>query len=332
MAGATGRPSEDDLIARWFAPMAGAAGLGLRDDAACLTPPAGHDLVLTADALVAGVHFFPDDPPGSIARKALGVNLSDLAAKGADPAGFVLSLALPPDWTPEWLQAFAAGLGQAAGEGACPLLGGDTVATPGPLTLSITALGTVPTGRMVPRTGARPGDLVYVSGTIGDAALGLRLRQAPGAHWVLGLTDGERGHLRDRFLHPRPRQALVVALRTAASGAMDVSDGLVGDLAKMMRASGTGATLDLDTVPLSDAARAATAADPDLLVTAVSGGDDYEILATVPPAAAGEFEAAALQSGMAVTRLGVVTPASAGVMVLRNGQPVPLGRGSYSHF
>lgn len=332
MAGAAGRPSEDDLIARWFAPIAGAAGLGLRDDAACLTPPPGHDLVLTADALVAGVHFFPDDPPGSIARKALGVNLSDLAAKGAEPAGFLLSLALPADWTPDWLEAFAAGLGRAASEGRCPLLGGDTVGTPGPLTLSITALGTVPTGRMVPRTGARPGDFVYVSGTIGDGVLGLRLRQAPDAPWALALQDAERHHLGDRFLHPRPRLALAPALRATASGAMDVSDGLVGDLAKMMRASGTGATLDLDAVPLSEAARSAVAADPDLLVAAVTGGDDYEILATIPPAAAGEFEAAALQSGMAVTRLGVVTPAAGEVMVLRNGQPVPLGRGSYSHF
>lgn len=332
MAGPVGRPSEDDLIARWFAPIAGAAGLALKDDAACLTPPPGHDLVLTADALVAGVHFFPDDPAGSIARKALGVNLSDLAAKGADPAGFLLSLALPPDWTEEWLEGFAKGLGQAAGEGACPLLGGDTVKTPGPLTLSITALGTVPAGGMVPRTGARPGDLLYASGTIGDAALGLAMRLAPDAPWVAAIAPEHRDHLRERYLHPRPRQALVPALRAAASAGMDVSDGLVGDLAKMMRACGAGASLDLDAVPLSAAARAAIASAPDLLGTAVTGGDDYEILAAVPPAQALAFEAMALQSGMAVTRLGMVTPGPGEVMVLRNGKPVPMGRGSYSHF
>jgi thiamine-monophosphate kinase len=332
MSGAAARPTEDDLIARWFAPIAGAAGLSLKDDAACLTPPPGHDLVVTADALVAGVHFFPDDPPASIARKALGVNLSDLAAKGADPAGFLLTLALPPDWQPDWLEAFAKGLGQAAGEGACPLLGGDTVRTPGPLTLSITALGSVPSGRMVPRTGARSGDVVYVSGTIGDAALGLRLRQASGEPWAQALGEAHRSHLLDRFLHPRPRQALVPALRAFASGAMDVSDGLVGDLAKMMRASGALATVDLEDVPLSTAARTAVAADAGLLEVAATGGDDYEILATVPVEKAGAFEASVLQSGMAVTRLGVVTAGGPGVMVLRKGTPVPLERGSFSHF
>ena len=332
MSAGDGRPSEDDLIARWFAPIAGPAGLALKDDAACLTPPPGHDLVLTADALVAGVHFFPDDPPASIARKALDVNLSDLAAKGAEPAGFLLSLALPPDWQPDWLEAFASGLGQAAGAGRCPLLGGDTVKTPGPLTLSVTALGSVPTGRMVARTGARPGDAVYVSGTIGDAALGLKLRQAPDAAWAAALSAGDRDHLLARCLHPRPRRALGPALRAAASGAMDVSDGLLGDLAKMMRASGTHATLDLDAVPLSGAARRAVAADPDLLAVAATGGDDYEILATVPAAAAAAFETAALQTGMAVTRLAMVTAGPAGIMVLRNGKPVPIGAGSYSHF
>ena len=169
----TDRPSEDDLIARYFAPLAGAAGLALKDDAALMTPPKGSDLVLTVDALVAGVHFFADDPPDAIARKALRVNLSDLAAKGARPLGFLLALALPADWTADWLGGFAKGLGADGELYDCPLLGGDTVKTPGPLTLSITAFGAVRSGRMPARTGARPGDLLYVSGTIGDAALGL---------------------------------------------------------------------------------------------------------------------------------------------------------------
>ena len=169
----TDRPSEDDLIARYFAPIAGAGGLGLRDDAARIAPPAGCEIVLTVDGLVAGVHFFADDPPAAIARKALRVNLSDLAAKGATPLGFLLTLVLPRDWKPDWLELFAKGLGEDAAAFACPLLGGDTVSTPGPLTLSITTLGSVPAGRMVPRDGARAGDALYVSGTIGDAALGL---------------------------------------------------------------------------------------------------------------------------------------------------------------
>ena len=155
-------------------------GLGLRDDAALLTPPAGADIVLTKDALVAGVHFFADDPPAAIARKALRVNLSDLAAKGAEPIGFLLALALPEDWTADWLAAFAQGLGEDGAAFSCPLFGGDTVKTPGPLMVSITALGRVANGRMAARSGVRPGDILYVSGTIGDAAIGLRLRQGAG--------------------------------------------------------------------------------------------------------------------------------------------------------
>src|SRR6201996_4060674 len=172
----TDRPGEDDLIARYFAPLAGPAGLGLKDDAALLTPPSDRDLVLTTDALVAGVHFPADDPPGTIARKALRVNLSDLAAKGARPLGFLLTLALPSDWRDEWLAAFAGGLCADVLAFKCPLIGGDTVATPGPLTLSVTAVGAVAQGRMPRRTGVRPGDRLYVTGTIGDAAIGLKMR------------------------------------------------------------------------------------------------------------------------------------------------------------
>src|SRR5271167_2563083 len=150
------RLGEADLISRYFAPLAGPGGLGLRDDAALMRPPPGEDLVLTTDALVAGVHFFVNDPPAAIARKALRVNLSDLAAKGARPLGFLLSLALPRDWRDDWLEAFASGLGGDAASYGCPLIGGDTVATPGPLTLSITAIGSVPEGRMPKRTGVKP--------------------------------------------------------------------------------------------------------------------------------------------------------------------------------
>src|SRR5580658_1596664 len=167
------RLGEFDLIARYFAPLAGPGGLELRDDAALMRPSPGEDLVLTKDALVAGVHFFADDPPGAIARKALCVNLSDLAAKGAEPVGFLLALALPADWTADWLAAFAEGLDEDSARYRCPLFGGDTVKTPGPLMVSITALGQVTRGHMIPRTGVRPGDLLYVSGTIGDSALGL---------------------------------------------------------------------------------------------------------------------------------------------------------------
>ncbi|HEX4764684.1 MAG TPA: thiamine-phosphate kinase [Lichenihabitans sp.] len=320
---------EDTLIARYFAPIAGPAGLRLLDDAAVLTPPAGMDLVVTADALVAGIHFFADDPAGSIARKALAVNLSDLAAKGAEPLGFVLTLALQAGRTADWLGGFAAGLAEEAASAACPLLGGDTVRTPGPLTLSITAFGTVPHGRMVRRTGAAAGDRLYVTGTIGDAALGLRLRCGD----IPNLGQGERDHLLDRFLHPRARLALRAALLAHAHGAMDVSDGFVGDLAKMMRASGATAEVDLSAVPLSPAARATIAAAPELFDVAVTGGDDYEILAAVPLAEVAAFERAAMAAGVAAAPIGAVLPGTAPPRFrAADGTARSFGRGSFSHF
>ncbi len=270
----THRFTEDELIEKLFAPLAGPAGLGLADDAALL--PAGAETVATVDALVAGVHFFADDPPGAIAKKALRVNLSDLAAKGAEPLGFLLALALPEGWTNDWLTAFALGLGEDAARFACPLLGGDTVKTPGPLTISVTALGRVK-GRFVPRAGAKVGDGVFVSGTIGDAALGLRLRKD--AALAARLSPSARDFLLERYLLPRPRLDLAPLLRRSASVAMDVSDGLLGDLAKLARASGVSARVQLENIPLSEAAREALKLVPDLLQTMLCGGDDYEILA-----------------------------------------------------
>jgi thiamine-monophosphate kinase len=336
--------SEQDLISKYFAPLAGPGGLGLLDDAALLAPPPGTELVLTADALVAGVHFFAEDPPEKIALKALAVNLSDLAAKGADPLGFLLALALPSDWTPDWLAAFARGLGEMAAQDDCPLLGGDTVATPGPLTLSITALGCVPTGKMVRRTTARPSDALYISGTIGDAALGLALRksQITGEQkpaWAQNLAPEQCEALVDRYLTPRPRKKLVSALRACASAAMDVSDGLIGDLRAMMRASGVTAQVelraqvDLRQIPLSGAASAAFRADPDLLERILCGGDDYEILCALPIGAAARFEAFARATGVAVTRIGSVAgPGEAEVFSGFDGRPRAFGRDRFSHF
>jgi len=330
MAGASG---EDRFIARFLRPIAGAPGaLGLLDDAALLAPPEGTDLVLTKDALVAGVHFFPDDPPDAIARKALRVNLSDLAAKGAMPLGILLALALPKGFSADWMEAFAAGLGADCDAFACPLLGGDTVATPGPVTLSVTALGAVPKGGFVPRTDARPGQAILVSGTIGDAALGLALRTAPEAPGFRNLDAAERAHLLDRYLHPRPRLTLAPVLRAYAAAAMDVSDGLAGDLAKMLEASGCGGRIAAERVPLSTAARAAVAADPALLPTALTGGDDYEILACVLQEKAAAFIADAAAAGVPVTVLGATCAGEGLVVEGADGAPLDLGGGAFSHF
>ena len=197
--------------------------------------------MLTADALVAGVHFFADDPPEAIARKALRVNLSDLAAKGARPLGFLLTLALPGDWREAWLEAFADGLGVDAQTYDCPLIGGDTVATPGPLMLSVTAIGSVRQGRMARRTGVKPGDRLYVTGTIGDAAIGLKVRQGRGPD----IPQVDKAFLLERYLKPEPRLALIGAMAAHANGGMDVSDGFVGDLAKMLAVSGVSARVPI---------------------------------------------------------------------------------------
>lgn len=329
------RPSEDDLIARYFAPLAGPGGFGLRDDAALATPHPGHDLVVTKDMLVAGVHFFADDPPDAIARKALRVNLSDLAAKGAVPHGFLLGLALPADWTAEWLQRFAAGLATDATGFNCALLGGDTVAMPGPLTVSITAFGEVPAGRMVPRTGTRNGDRLYVSGTIGDGVLGLHLRWDREADraWTRAIAPAVAEVLHARHLRPEPRLGLRAALVAHARAAMDVSDGFVGDLGKMLRLEGLTASVALEAIPLSSAARAALALADALLVPMLTGGDDYEIICAVPPERASAFEAMAAESGVIVALVGTAEAGDAPIRVIdKAGATLAIGSGSFQHF
>ena len=328
------RLSEDDLIATLFAPLAGPGGPGLLDDVAALSPPSPMELVLTKDALVAGVHFFADDPPDAIARKALRVNLSDLAAKGAEPAGYLLALALPPDWTNDWLAAFARGLADDGAAFRFPLLGGDTVKTPGPLTISVTALGFSPEGDMVPRTGVMPGDRIYVTGTIGDAALGLALRLATSedADWTAALAPEARDFLRARYLEPQPRLPLRKALRAYANGGMDISDGFVGDLTKMLRVSDCGADIDMAKLPLSPAARAALDAAPRLLATLATGGDDYEIIATIPEGQCAPFEASARIAGVAVTQVGRARAGQGAIFRDAQGRPLDFGKGSFSHF
>src|SRR3954465_12476312 len=217
-------PPADTLIARYFKPLATDPGaFGLTDDAATLRSSA-DDLVVTTDAIVEGVHFLSDDPPDTVARKALRVNLSDLAAKGAVPAGFVLTLALR-NADEAWLKPFAAALGEDVRQFGCPLLGGDTVSTPGPLMISVTAFGRVPPGKMVHRRGAKPGDRVMVTGTIGDAALGLAVLKGGKVHAAAG-DAAAREFLTGRYRVPQPRVALAEIVREYASAAMDVSDGL----------------------------------------------------------------------------------------------------------
>ncbi|MCS3730134.1 thiamine-phosphate kinase [Bradyrhizobium betae] len=322
--------AEDSLIARYFKPLATDPGaFGLVDDAAVLSS-SGDDIVVTTDAIVEGVHYLATDPPDTIARKALRVNLSDLAAKGAVPAGFVLTLALRSK-EDSWLRPFADALGEDARTFACPLLGGDTVSTPGPQMISITAFGRVPKGRMVGRTGAKAGDRILVTGTIGDAALGLDLLTGGAAAATLAKDQAAQDYLIDRYRVPRPRNALARVVLAHASAAMDVSDGLAGDLAKLCAASGVSAVIEAHRVPASPPATVAISSVG--LERLVSGGDDYEILCAVPDARCADFTRAAEQAGVPVTMIGtIVAGHGAPRWTDAQGHEIALRRLSYSHF
>lgn len=324
---------EQALIQELFAPLASDSpgALGLIDDAALFAPEAGEELVLTVDAIVEGVHCRPGDPADLVARKALRVNLSDLAAKGAAPAGYLLVLALSERATHSWLESFAGGLAADQETFGCALLGGDTVKTPGPFTASITAIGRLPAGAMVRRAGARAGERLYVSGTIGDAGLGLALLDEAPA-WAEALEESQRAHLEQRYRLPQPRTALAPVLRAHASAAIDVSDGLAGDLALLCRASGTGATVEANAVPLSPAARAALDVEPGLMARILAAGDDYEIIAAVPEREATAFERAAQAAGVPVAAIGMIEEGT-GLPVFRDaqGRAIALEALSYSH-
>jgi thiamine-monophosphate kinase len=324
---------EDRLIERFFRPLArDPAALDLSDDAAVIAPPAGADLVLTTDGVIEGVHFFPDDPADAVAKKALRANLSDLAAKGAEPLGFLLSLALPGKADEKWLALFAKGLGADAEAYGCPLLGGDTDRTPGLLSVSISAFGSLPHGTMVKRSGASAGDRIVVTGTIGDAALGLALRREPARAEHAKLTASERTHLTARYLLPEPRVALAGALRECASAAIDISDGFAGDLMKLAAASSVSVRVEAKRLPLSSAAQKMVTAEPALFEIVLTGGDDYEILAAVSPAALAALQGAARTAGIALSEIGTVG-AGEGVEIIGPGnRPIELSHPSFSHF
>ncbi len=327
---------EFDIISRYFAPLAaGAPGaLGLLDDAALVDLASGWSLVVTTDAIVAGVHFPVDTGPEHIAARLLAVNLSDLAAMGADPRSYLLALALPQNWgaaeLEPWLRAFSDRLAEDQAQYRVTLIGGDTVATPGPLTLSMTAMGVVETGQGLRRSGAAIDDGVFVSGTIGDAALGLRIAVGD----LPELEAGDRAYLLNRFHMPQPRVALGRRLCGVATAAADVSDGLIADLGRICIASRVGADIDTDRIPLSPAAAAVIAADPGCLALALSGGDDYELVFTADEAAWPTVAGIAREIGVPVTMVGRITPAAggSGVRAFKGGAPVAVETAGWQHF
>lgn len=311
--------SEFDLIRRVFATLGAPRAdvlVGVGDDAALLAPPAGRQLVATVDTLVEGVHFLASDPPQSVGHRALAVNLSDIAAMGAEPAWALLSLSLPAIAEP-WIARFASGFDALARAHGVQLIGGNT--TSGGLGAAVTVIGFVPPGEALLRSGARPGHALYVSGTPGDSVRGR-------------LHPHESASLRDRYLHPVPRVALGLALRGIASACIDVSDGLLGDARKLCEASGCGAQIEARSLPLSGALLAAAGRD-EAERCALEGGEDYELCFTVPPEREeGLLERIALDPGLGpVTRIGCLEGA-ADVIVTRDGVVTGFSQSGHDHF
>ena len=328
----TAPSGEFDLIARYFAPIAAAfpGALGLKDDVALFDPPPGSRLVVTADAMVAGVHFLPDDPPDLIARKLMRVNLSDLAAKGATPYACLLTLSLPKGTEEGWIAAFAKGLAMDAAEYRFPLAGGDTTSTPGPLCLSLTAVGLMPQDRApLLRSGAKAGDAVFITGSIGDAHLGLAVQQGE----FVGLAAVHRTALIARYRLPQPRVAFGQALAAipGVHAAADVSDGLVADLGHICAASNLAATVEAARIPHSPAAQAALelGASGERLMT---GGDDYEVVFTAAPETEAAIQAAAKTAGVAVTRVGAIVKGQGVTAIDSGGKVISLVQKGYRHF
>ena len=320
------RRGEFDLIAELFAPLAAddPRALGLTDDAAILPQSYGTETVITTDTMVLGVHFFEREDPAVVARRLLRVNLSDIAAMAAAPVGYFLNLTLADNISDSWLEGFCDGLRADQDLFGVRILGGDTTRTPGPLTLSVTMMGEVPAGQAVRRSGASDGDLVMVSGTIGDAALGL-------AAFDEGRADS--GYLIGRFQSPTPRLPLGRELRGIATAMADVSDGLIADIGHICKASGIGAEIDGEAVPLSPDARAAMEAGDAGLSALLSGGDDYELVFAVPRDRRDSAEAAGVRAEVPVSVIGVFRIGATGITVSGpDGKPLAIATPGYRHF
>jgi thiamine-monophosphate kinase len=327
----SGTLGEFGRIARFFRPLAAQfpGALNLTDDAALLRVPDGQELVVTTDAIVADVHFLSTDAPADIARKALRVNLSDLAAKGAQPLAYTLTLAVGREVDDSWVAAFAGGLAEDQARYGVKLAGGDSVSTAGPVWASITAFGLVDAGRMVQRAGARPGDVVLVTGTVGDAALGLAVEQGR-----LIVDDADRTALVDRYRLPRPRTHLARAIGAHASAAIDISDGLAADFGHLCRASQVGGRIAVPNIPLSPAARRAIGVDPQLISHVLGGGDDYEVLLAAPAYAVSELMSAAAAALIELTAIGSIDhtdPEGTVLFIDDDGAPRTVEKAGWTH-
>ena len=325
----SGEPIDEfERIRRFFAPLAGPGGLDLLDDAALVDCRAGRRLVVTADAIVEGVHYLPVDPPELVARKLLRVNLSDLAAMGARPLHYLLTTALPAVHGADWVAAFVRGLAEDQRRFQVSLLGGDSVATPGPAALSLTAIGEVAAGMEIRRSGALVDDLVWVSGTIGDAHLGLAVLR--GAYSQL--APEHRAGLVRRFRIPEPRVEFGPRLAGLAHAMIDVSDGVLADLGHICETSNVAARVEVEALPLSPAAKEIVDQRMDLRVSLAAGGDDYELLFTAPAGATKTIQELSSVLDLPITMIGLIERGKGVRLVDSEGRAIPVDHAGYRHF
>lgn len=317
--------NEFNIIKKYFKPLSNnfSGALNLEDDAAVVSPVSGYDFVITKDSITAGTHFFSDDLPENIAKKLLRVNLSDLAAKGAQPYAYLLSVNLPDYVDEAWLGSFCASFAADIKEFGGSLIGGDT--TKGRvLTLSLTAIGLVKSGKMIRRSGAKEGDIIFVSGTIGDAFLGLDIRKLSGDNKSLD------NHLLARYLVPQPRVKLGLSLSDIANASIDISDGLVADLRHICEFSGVGAEIYLEKIPVSKPALEVLNEGKYNKTHLITGGDDYEILFTAPVSMRENIKKISLESGVSISEIGVIS--GGGLVVLDEGKVIDKLPDGYMHF
>jgi thiamine-monophosphate kinase len=315
-------------IREFFAPLAGLGALGLTDDAALLDCPAGYRLVVTVDQLVEGVHFLAADPPDLVAKKLMRRNLSDLAAMGATPRHYLLTSALPASRNDDWVRRFAEGLAEDQHRFGLALLGGDSTSTPGPASLTLTAIGHVAAGKEIRRAGAKPDDRLWVTGTIGDAYLGLKALRGE----FPDLASDHRAALIARYQLPEPRCMLGSMLIGIAHAMIDVSDGLLADLGHICETSGVAAVVELPLVPLSPAARVLAERDAAILPTLATGGDDYELLFAAPPELDEEIASLSQSLGLPVTQIGAIEAGEGFRLTDAAGKDVLIAAAGWRHF
>lgn len=316
---------EFGIISKYFSPLAKnySGALGLKDDAAIITPNTNNNIVVTKDAIVENVHFFKNDSAHDIALKLLGVNLSDLAAMGASPLAYLIGVILPKNTNQNWLEEFSASMADGIKQYGGALIGGDTVSHDGPLTLTLTAIGEIPLGKELKRSGAKEGDLVFVSGTIGDSYLGLQS--------IKGHVEAYE-YLQERYHKPIPRIEIGIKLREIASACIDISDGLVADLTHICESSGVGSEINLKNIPLSTHSRKIVDKNAGMLIKIINGGDDYELLFTCAAKKESEITNISKEVGIPIAKIGSITKGDKVTILDEAGSEIILQNGGYKHF